>query len=170
MPAHYPVTLMHARRSAATLTLALLFAAFRAEAADDYAALSNENGAALKDLTLTTHPARRLAIVEAARKDLAEWPQNHYNYRQAEVRQMLGMLDEAIADLRAATGGSRFNLSLATFTDPPGSAEPLLPLPTPQEAIQDVLRAARLVETAAERTSLLSTALIGIERDNAVLP
>src|SRR5439155_14837309 len=35
MPAHYPVTLMHARRSAATLTLALLFAAFRAEAADD---------------------------------------------------------------------------------------------------------------------------------------
>jgi hypothetical protein len=248
MPAHYPVTFMHARRSAVTLTLtlALLFAAFRAQAADDatlvrvflkdgtslvsygeparvegrvifsmptastpnpplhlvdisldrvdwerteryaanaratryaqtqaendYAALSNAIAAALNDVTLTTDPARRLAIVEAARKVLAEWPQNHYNYRHAEVRQMLGMLDEAIADLRAATGGSRFNLSLATITDPPGSTEPLLPPPTPQEAIQDVLRAARLVETAAERTSLLSTALFGIEREKAVLP
>jgi hypothetical protein len=140
------------------------------QAENDYAALSNAIAAALNDVTLTTDPVRRLAIVEAARKVLAEWPQNHYNYRLTEVRQMLGMLDEAIADLRAATGGSRFNLSLATFTDPPGSTEPLLPLPTPQEAIEDVLRAARLVETAAERTSLLSTALIGIERDKAVLP
>jgi hypothetical protein len=87
-----------------------------------------------------------------------------------EVRQMLGMLDEAIADLRAATGGSRFNLSLTAFTDPPAVVEPLLPPPTPQEAIQNVLSAARIVDSSAERTSLLSTALIGIERDKAVLP
>jgi hypothetical protein len=246
MPAHYAVTSMHARRSAATLAVALLLAAFPVQAADDatlvrvflkdgtslvsygeparvegrvifsmptastpnpplhlvdisldrvdwdrteryaanaratryfqtqaendYAALSNEIAAALNDVTLTTDPVRRLAIVEAARKVLADWPQNHYNYRLAEVRQMLGMLDEAIADLRAATGGSRFNLSLSTFTDPPASVEPLLPPPTPQQAIQDVLMASRLVETAAERTSLLSTALIAIERDKAVLP
>ena len=47
-------------------------------------------------------PARRLAIVEGARKTLAEWPQTHFNYRVAEVRQMFSMLDETIADLRAA--------------------------------------------------------------------
>jgi hypothetical protein len=139
-------------------------------AENDYAALSNTIAAALNDVTLTTDPARRLGIVENARKVLAEWPQSHYNYRQAEVRQMLGMLDEAIADLRAATGASRFNLSLSTFTDPPSMVEPLLPLPTPQQAIQDILTAARLVDSAAERTSLLSTALIGIERDKGVLP
>jgi hypothetical protein len=136
----------------------------------DYAALSSEIAAALNDVTLTADPARRLAIVEQARKALADWPQSHYNYRQAEVRQMLGMLDEAIADLRAATGGSRFNLSLSTFTDPPVIVEPLLPPPTPQEAIQDVLLAAKMVDSAAERTSLLSTALIAIERDKGVLP
>jgi hypothetical protein len=136
----------------------------------DYAALSNEIAAALNDVSLTTDPARRLAIVENARKSLAEWPQNHYNYRMTEVRQMLGMLDEAIADLRAATGGNRFNLSLTAFTDPPAIVEPLLPPPTPQEAIQAVLAASRAVDTPIERTSLLSTALIAIERDKAVLP
>jgi hypothetical protein len=140
----------------------------RAEA--DYAALSNGIAAALNDVTLTADPARRLAIVENARKVLAEWPHSHYNYRQTEVRQMLGMLDEAIADLRAATGSSRFNLSLSTVTDPPVTIEPLLPPLTPQEAIQNVLLASRLVDTAAERSSLLGTALTAIERDKSVLP
>ena len=140
----------------------------RAEA--DYAALSNDIAAALNEVTLTSDPARRLAIVEHARKVLAEWPQSHYNYRQAEVRQMLGMLDEAIADLRAATGASRFSLSLSTVTDPPVVIEPLLPPLTPQEAIQNVLAASRLVDTAAERSSLLGTALTAIERDKSVLP
>jgi hypothetical protein len=139
-------------------------------AENDYAAISNDIAAALNEVTLTTDPARRLAIVEKARRTLAEWPQHHYNYRRAEIRQMLGMLDEAIADLRAASGARRFDVSLSTLTDPPPIAEPLLPPPTPQQAIEDVLTAARLVESAAERTSLLSTALIAIERDKSVLP
>jgi len=142
----------------------------RTRAETDYAALSNDIAAALNDVTLTTDPARRLAIVETARKVLAEWPQSHYNYRQADVRQMLGMLDEAIADLRAATGGSRFNLSLSTVTNAPIAVEPLLAPPTPQEAIQQVLAASRLVDTAAERSSLLTAALAAIERDKGVLP
>jgi hypothetical protein len=140
------------------------------QAENDYAALSGNIAAALNDVAVTSDPVRRLGIVERARKVLAEWPQNHYNYRQAEVRQMLGMFDEAIADLRAATGGNRFNLSLSAVTEPSAVIEPLLPAPTPQEAIEQVLLAARLVDTAAERTSLLSTALIAIDRDKAVLP
>lgn len=136
----------------------------------DYAALSNHIAQILNDVALTTDPAKRLAIVQGARRTLADWPQNHFNYRQMEVRQMLSMLDEAIADLRAATGSSRFDLALSAYAEPATMAEPLLPGPTPQEAIEQVLRAARVVETAAERTSLLKTALIGIERDKAVLP
>ena len=65
---------------------------------------TTEIAQALNDVAQTTDRRRRLAIVERARKTLADWPPRHYNYKQADVRQMLGMLDEAIADLRAAAG------------------------------------------------------------------
>src|SRR5438093_8914689 len=50
----------------------------------DYAALSNDVSLTLDEVARTTDPRRRLAIVERARTTLAEWPQNHFNYRQAE--------------------------------------------------------------------------------------
>ena len=80
------------------------------------------------------------------------------------------MLDEAIADLRASRGGGRFDLTLSAFADPPAIVEPLLPPPTPREAIEQVLAAARAVDRAAERTSLLATALATIDRDEDALP
>jgi hypothetical protein len=140
------------------------------QADTDYAALSNEVARTLNDVAHTADPAERLAIVERARTMLADWPQNHFNYRQAEVRQMLSMLDEAIADLRAARGAGRFDINLSAFVDPPTLTEPLLPPPTPKEAIEQVLGAARVVDTAAERTSLLATAVATIDRDKALLP
>ena len=140
------------------------------QAESDYALLSNQVAQTLNDVSRTPDPAGRLKIVEEARTVLSEWPQNHFNYRSAEVRQMLSMLDEAIADLRAATGAGRFNLALAVYADPLAIVEPLLPPPTPQEAIEQVLTAARVVDSAAERTSLLGTALVAIERDKALLP
>jgi len=136
----------------------------------DYAALSNDVSLTLDEVARTTDPRRRLAIVERARTTLAEWPQNHFNYRQAEVRQMLSMLDEAIADLQAATGRGRFTLTLSAFVDPPAIVEPLLPPPTPREAIEQVLVAARVVDTPAERTSLLATAVAAIDREEGVVP
>src|SRR5262245_34678303 len=60
----------------------------------DYAALSNEVATTLNDVARTTDPARRLQLVEQARKTLAAWPENHYNYRRSEVQQMLSLLDE----------------------------------------------------------------------------
>src|SRR6202171_514327 len=86
------------------------YTATRAES--DYVALNNSVSRALNEVAFTPDPARRLAIVENARKTLAEWPQNHFHYRIGDVRQLLAMLDEAIADLRATAGGSRFDLSL----------------------------------------------------------
>jgi hypothetical protein len=140
------------------------------QAEDDYAALSNQVASTLNDVAHTTSPAQRLAIVERARRTLAEWPDNHYGYRRAEVLQMLSLLDEAIADLRAARGGGRFDLTLSAFADPPAIVEPLLPPPTPQEAIQQVLAAARAVDTAAERTALLATAVATIDHAREALP
>ena len=141
------------------------------QAEADYAQLSNDIAQALNDVTLTSDPARRLAIAEAARKRLSDWPADHFGYRAAEIRQMLGMLDEAIADLRASTGTpGRFDLSFAAFADPPKISEPILPPPTPKEAIESVLAAARVDDNAAERASLLSAALASLDRQKDALP
>lgn len=140
------------------------------QAEADYAQLSNEVASTLNDIAHAATPAERLGIVERARKTLADWPENHYNYRRAEVQQMLAMLDEAIADLQAATGRGRYTLSLTAFADPPPPVEPLLPPPTPKEAIEQVLAAARATDTAADRTALLSSAISAIDREKPSLP
>ena len=140
------------------------------QAENDYAVLSNGVVRALDQVVFTTDVARRLAIVENARKTLAEWPQTHFNYRLGEVRQMLLLLDEAIADLRVTAGGERFDLSLVALAEPPGRPEPLLPPPTPVEAIEQLLSAARLTGSAAERQVLLNVVIVGLDRDAAALP
>src|SRR5438093_10655667 len=83
---------------------------------------------------------------------------------------MLTMLDEAIADLRAAATPGRFDLTLSAFVDPPTITEPMLPAPTLQESIEQTLVAARTVDAAADRTALLGAALGTIEREKAALP
>jgi hypothetical protein len=141
------------------------------QAETDYASLSNDVASTLDEVATTADPSQRLAIVQRARQTLADWPQTHFNYRAAEVRQLLGMLDEAIADLQSSRSPGRFALSLAAYTDPPAIVEPLLPAPaTPREAIEQVLTAARAVDQSAERSSLLVTAVAAIDRDKASLP
>ena len=141
------------------------------QAENDFAALSNDVALTLNEVAATAEPSQRLAIVQRARQTLADWPQSHFNYRAAEVRQLLGMLDEAIADLQAARSPGRFSLSLAAFTDPPAIVEPLLPPPTtPRQAIEQMLKAANTVDMSAERTSLLATAIAAIDREKASLP
>jgi len=152
----------------ADATRAARYAATQAE--PDYVALSNAVSRTLNDVAVTADPTQRLAIVEGARKTLAEWPQTHYGYRVAEVRQMLAMLDETIADLRAAAGGNRFELSLVAVASPPEPSERLLPAPTPVESVEHLLVAADLTESPAERESLLNVAIAGIDRDAASLP
>jgi hypothetical protein len=140
------------------------------QAEADYAALSSRMTLALNQLMQTEDAGRRLAIAQNARRMLAAWPQDHYNYRLNEVRQMLSLLDEAIADLRASTGDGRFDLSLAAFSDPPPPGEPLAPAPTPKQTIEQVLIAARAADNAGERTALLATAVASLDRDAAALP
>lgn len=144
------------------------YLATRAET--DYALLTNDIAAALNDVAATNDVFRRLTIVEKARKRLADWPPTHFNYKQDDVRQMLEMLDEAIAELRAAAGGQRFDLALVAPLAPAPPREPLLPAPTQREVIEQTLAAASLADAPAERMSLLSVAMFALERDRDKLP
>ena len=136
----------------------------------DYAALTGQVAAALAAVAGTADPAQRLAIVEKARRTLAEWPRTHFNYREDEIQPMLGMLDEIVAELRALAGGVQFDLAFVARSETPAPREPLLPHPTPKETVEQVLAAVRLSESSAERLSLLSVALGAIERDADRLP
>jgi hypothetical protein len=144
------------------------YLATRAEA--DYALLTTDIAQALNDVALTTVPAERLAIVQKARKALADWPGRHFGYKQDEVYQMLGTLDEAIAELRAATGAQQFDLALVAATEITPERTPLLPPPTLQESIEQTLLAASLTPSADERMSLLTVANAAIDRDAPLLP
>jgi hypothetical protein len=143
---------------------------FANQAASDYAVLSNNIADALNAIGQTDDINRRLSIVERARKTLAAWPPQHFYYKQDEVRQMLAILDEAIADLQVRTGAGLFNLSLVASVAPPPVLEALLPRPTPKEAIEQTLMAARLTDSPVEHMSLMTMVVNGLERDTAVLP
>jgi hypothetical protein len=80
------------------------------------------------------------------------------------------MLDEAIADLRAATGARRFDLAFTAYVEPPTISEPLLPPPTLTESIAQGLLAAKITDNAADRTSLLASVVAAIDRGRRGLP
>ncbi len=146
------------------------YAATRGEA--DFQQLSNEIASVLNDIALTTDRARALEVAESARRTLAEWPQQHYGYRQDDVREILGLLDEAIAGLRNTNAASGFALSLVTV--PPLALEPVSGMPAAREQVDQIFALAGRVERPAERVALLQSALVmlaepgtGIDADTA---
>jgi hypothetical protein len=133
----------------ATALRARAYAATRGEA--DFAQLGDTVARTLNEIATLKDPNERLARAELARRTLNEWPGTHYGYRAVEVREILGMLDEVIAGLRAATGQGAFELSLmalpALLPD-----EPPLPEPTEAETVEQLMTAAELAATPAERS------------------
>jgi hypothetical protein len=136
----------------------------------DYTELSNQVTRALNEVGQTDDAARRVALVQQARKLLADWPQDHYNYREADIRQLLTMLDQVIADLRITPGAARFDLNLVAFSSPPPLTEPLLPAPTVKETIDQTITVAHLAQSPAERVSLLRAAAGQLSRPQPDLP
>lgn len=123
---------------------------------EDFKRLSAEVARTLSAVSLTTDPAKRLAITDNARKVLAEWPSRNYGYRAQDVAQLTALLDELVSELRVAAGQSRFDLNLvASTTIPPPVA--LLPPPAFRESIEQAFTAARLTPDSVERISLLSS-------------
>jgi hypothetical protein len=131
--------------------------------------MSSDVARALNDVALTPDPAKRLQIAEAARRTLAEWPRTNFGYRSRDIRQILGLLDEVISELRVANGIQQFDLSFMAITEPP----PLLPAQGPltlQESIVQALTVARFSSTPAERLSLLQSVVAIIDGAAASLP
>src|SRR5215472_13493825 len=62
------------------------------QAENDYTALSNQVAQTLNDVGQANDPAARLQLVERARRTLAAWPADHFNYRETDIRQMVTML------------------------------------------------------------------------------
>ncbi len=131
------------------------YAATRGEA--DFAAMSALVARTLSDVAVTPGRAAQLALAERARRQLADWPRDHYNYRAEEVRQTLTLLDEVIAGLRAATGQTNFDVAFVANVLPP-PPEPVLPAPTLQDTIEQALRLSLLAAPGAERTTLAAEA------------
>ena len=123
----------------------------------DFAAMSAIVARTLSDVAITPGALNQLALAEKARRQLADWPREHYNYRGDEVRQTLALLDEVIAGLRAAAGQTRFDVALVANVIPP-APEPPLPPPTLQEAIEQALRLSSRAGSSAERTALAGEA------------
>jgi hypothetical protein len=151
----------------ATALRAQAYAATRGEA--DFQQLGDDVARTLNAIATMKDPAERLAHAEAARRTLHAWPGAHYGYRAVEVREILGMLDEVIIDLRVAAGSSGTALALVA---PPAVLpdEPLLPEPTEAEMVEQLLTAVDVAATPAERTSLLQTLLGLLDRAATLLP
>lgn len=146
-------------------------AAYSASRGDaDYQAFSAEVARVLNDVSKIKDPAARLQTAEQARQKLADWPAQHYGYRNNEVRDALGVLDEVIAQMRVSAGMTRFDLSLSKNAPLPEPPPPPLPPPTDAELAEQFVAAASLTETPAERISLLQTVMKLIDRAIGMLP
>ena len=135
---------------------------------EDFAILNNEVARVLNDIALSTDRPSALALAVKARTALAEWPKQHHGYRQDDVREIVALIDEAIAGLRAAGGATSFDLALVALA-PTVPLEPVLGMPAPHEQLDQVLRLAAMAPNATERVTLLQSALAMVNENGAGL-
>lgn len=124
----------------------------------DFLRLSNDVADVLNQVVQTNDRGRALDVAQRAWATLAEWPREHFGYRQRDVREVLAFLDEVIANLRAATGAASFDLAMVASA-PDIELEPLATMPSPRDQVDQVLRIAALTTRPTERVALLRTAL-----------
>lgn len=143
------------------------YAETRGEA--DFAALAGDVARVLNEIALTGSPARKLAMARDARRRLASWPADHYNYRTADVRQIIQLVDEAISEFRVEAGERQFDLSLVANVEAPPTT-PLLPEPTLAESLATATALADIADDPTERISLLESLSTALEKSSASLP
>ena len=140
------------------------------QAENDYATLSNDVASTLNEVMQTAEPAMRMRDCRGARRTLADWPAARYSYRSPRFASCSACSTRRSRICRRQRSPGRFSLNLSAFTDPPAIVEPLLPAPTPQQAIELVLTAAHASDISVERTSLLASAVAAIDHETAALP
>lgn len=126
---------------------------------EEFEQLSSEVAQVLNDVASSRDRRQGLVIAENARRILSDWPRTHFGYRQADVVEVVSLLDEAISDLRSSLGMSSFDLAFVAGPIPETSLEPLLGPPTATEQIGQLFRLADLSERAVDRVGLLQAAL-----------
>jgi hypothetical protein len=136
----------------------------RTRGEEDFQRLSDEVAAVLNAVLQTRDRTRALAVAEQARATLAQWPRQHFGYRQRDVREILAVLDEAIAGLRAAAGVSAFELALVAPA-PDVALEPLAEMPSVRDQVGQALHVAALTDRPAERMALLQATLALLDAD-----
>jgi hypothetical protein len=142
------------------------YAATRGE--EDFSRISAEVARVLNTIALTSQPHEALRVAEQARKTLADWPQAHYGYRQRDVREIVGLLDEAISDLRATAGVGAFDLTLVAMA-PDVPLEPVQGMPAAGEMVGQLLAVAKLADRSSDRISLLQSALVVLNESGSAL-
>lgn len=135
----------------------------------DYALLTAQIARTLNEIAVASNDRQRLELALQARRELDQWPSQHYGYRASDVRQIVSMLDEAVAELRALTGETRFDLNLVAVADSPSSMT-VLPAPGAQDSIAQAITVVRLTDVAADRTSLLSAIVRALDSNASALP
>jgi hypothetical protein len=143
-------------------------------AESDYAALAGDVAATLNAIVLAKDAKSRLEMAVAARRRLASWPKDHYGYRANDVREMLGLLDEAISGLRAAAGETSFTIDLIA-TQETASRDPfgdmaLLRTPTAGETIAHAMAAAKATDIAVDRVLILRGVIAALDDPRNPLP
>jgi hypothetical protein len=126
---------------------------------EDFLQLTNEVARVLNEIALSTDRSRALAYAQQARAALADWPRNHFGYRERDVREIVALLDESISDLRASLGITSFDLALVASAAE-AALEPLLGMPGVREQIDQVFRVAALADRPSERVALLQAAML----------
>ena len=129
------------------------YAATRGEA--DFAQLTRNVADTLYQAGLVDDPAKRLALVEGARRQLAEWPSQHFGYRADELAQMTTWLDQVVSQFRIAAGQTAFELALVARPPLPMVDAPLLPVPDLRQRAESGLLAASRASDPVERVALL---------------
>jgi hypothetical protein len=136
----------------------------------DFQALNDDVARVLNEIAVTTDQKRAMELANRARHALLDWPRTHQGYRQDDVREIVGLIDEAIVGLQAASNRSSFEIALVASI-PPVDIEPILGLPTIAEQLDQLVRLASLTTQSAERLSLLQTARAVLEEGGvAVFP
>jgi hypothetical protein len=143
-------------------------------AESDYAALAGNVAATLNAIVLAKDATSRLELAVAARRRLASWPKDHYGYRADDVREMLGLLDEAISGLRAAAGETSFTIDLVATQDAPprdpSGDMALLRTPTAGESIAHAIAAAKATDIAVDRVLILRSVVAALDDPRNPLP
>ena len=146
----------------ATSVRAAHYARTRGEA--DYVAMAAEVTQALDQLARVEDPAKRLALAEEARRRLLKWSRDNYSYRASNIRELAGLFDEVIAELRLAAGAPSIALEFSTAPVVP-DLEPLWPAPDYPETLALMLAAVRAADLPEERRGILQSALQALSEE-----